>query len=246
MASIRAPARPLGPVRRRRRHRPRRDRRRPPSRSLATRLGGEPRQPALARRATGRVPRLLRRGRLGRSTGCCSRRRSSTRSPIGRSPSPSTRTSPRSASGLAGVHGAAARRSTRRVPFSLPQIAVPGLAPYAPLWRRGRPGRLLPDGDRHRQLLRPAAIGQRAWRLLHYLTFLAFVGATAHGLGAGTDSGAAWAWWIYVGSTVAVVFLFGYRVVMSIGARRADVGRALGTPRQARASTRPEPRGRAA
>ena len=74
-------------------------------------------------------------------------------------------------------------------------------------------------------------IGQRAWRLLHYLTFLAFVGATAHGLGAGTDSGTAWAWWMYVGASVAVVFLFGYRVTTAVAARR---GR-----RSAPASTRP-------
>ena len=32
-------------------------------------------------------------------------------------------------------------------------------------------------------------IGQRAWRTLHYVTFLAFLGATAHGVMAGTDSG---------------------------------------------------------
>ena len=44
-------------------------------------------------------------------------------------------------------------------------------------------------------------IGQRAWRTLHYLTFLAFVGATVHGIAAGTDSATPGAWWLYVGST---------------------------------------------
>jgi len=31
-------------------------------------------------------------------------------------------------------------------------------------------------------------IGQRAWRTLHYATFLAYLGATAHGLMSGTDN----------------------------------------------------------
>ncbi len=121
--------------------------------------------------------------------------------------------------GLAGVHGALLALD-KTVPFSLPQIAVPGLAPHAPL--------AVAVGQVAFYLMvvviasfyARRRIGQRTWRVLHYLTFLAFVGATAHGLGAGTDSRAAWAWWIYVASTVAVVFLFGYRLVVSIGMRR--------------------------
>ncbi len=49
---------------------------------------------------------------------------------------------------------------------------------------------------------------------------LAIVGATAHGLGAGTDSGSAWASWIYVGATVAVMLLFVHRVALSVTSRR--------------------------
>jgi DMSO/TMAO reductase YedYZ heme-binding membrane subunit len=59
-------------------------------------------------------------------------------------------------------------------------------------------------------------IGQRAWRMLHYVTFLAFIGATAHGVLAGTDSGTPWAWWIYVGSTILVVILLVYRISLSL------------------------------
>ena len=62
-------------------------------------------------------------------------------------------------------------------------------------------------------------IGQRAWRTLHYLTFLAFVGATVHGIAAGTDSATPGAWWLYVGSTTAVVFLLAYRVTLSVASR---------------------------
>jgi DMSO/TMAO reductase YedYZ heme-binding membrane subunit len=133
---------------------------------------------------------------------------------------------------FAGVHGALLALD-KSVPFSLSQIAVPGLAPYAPLWvGAGQVAFYLMAAVVASFYLR-RRIGQRAWRLLHYLTFLAFVGATAHGLGAGTDSGAAWAWWLYVGATVAVVFLFGYRVTTAIAARRGR--RSV----QAPASTRP-------
>jgi DMSO/TMAO reductase YedYZ heme-binding membrane subunit len=133
---------------------------------------------------------------------------------------------------FAGVHGALLALD-KSVPFSLSQIAVPGLAPYAPLWvGAGQVAFYLMAAVVASFYIR-RRIGQRAWRLLHYLTFLAFVGATAHGLGAGTDSGAAWAWWLYVGATVVVVFLFGYRVTTAIAARRGR--RSAQSP----ASTRP-------
>ncbi len=112
-------------------------------------------------------------------------------------------------------------RSTRSVPFSLPQIAVPGLAPYAPLAVAAGQGAFYLMAAVIASFYVRRTIGQRAWRLLHYLTFLAFVGATAHGLAAGTDSGSAWAWWIYVGATVPVVFLLTYRILVSRGARSA-------------------------
>jgi predicted ferric reductase len=62
-------------------------------------------------------------------------------------------------------------------------------------------------------------IGQRAWRLLHYLTFLVFVGATAHGIMSGSDSGSKWAFWIYLVPGAMTLFLLLYRIVLSIAAR---------------------------
>ena len=116
--------------------------------------------------------------------------------------------------GLAGGPRDAARpRPT--VPFTLAQIAVPGLAPYAPLW--------VGVGQVAFYLMALVVgsfyvrrqIGQRAWRTLHYVTFLAFVGATGHGIIAGTDTGTPWAWWIYVGRSIVVVFLLVYRIAQS-------------------------------
>jgi predicted ferric reductase len=73
-------------------------------------------------------------------------------------------------------------------------------------------------------------IGQRAWRLLHYVTFLAFIGATAHGVASGSDSGTTWAFWLYLIAVAAAVFLITYRVVISLAARRhrRPIGRPSG------------------
>jgi DMSO/TMAO reductase YedYZ heme-binding membrane subunit len=65
-------------------------------------------------------------------------------------------------------------------------------------------------------------IGQRAWRLLHYLTFLVFIGAIGHGVMAGSDSGSAWAFWLYLVPGAAAVFLLVYRIVLSIAIRLSN------------------------
>ena len=125
--------------------------------------------------------------------------------------------------GLAGVHGALLALD-KSVPFTLAQIAVPGLAPYSPLWvAAGQVAfylALIVVGSFYVR----RRIGQRAWRLLHYLTFLAFAGATVHGLFAGTDTGSSWAFWSYAGATTAVVFLFAYRIAASVLGRIIDPG----------------------
>ncbi len=137
--------------------------------------------------------------------------------------------------GLAAVHGMLLALD-KTVPFSLAQIAVPGLAPYAPIWVAAGQVAFYLMAIVVGSFYVRRQIGQRAWRTLHYVTFLAFVGATGHGLLAGTDRSTAWAWWIYVGSTVAVVFLLTYRILLSvthartIGVPRTDVpGRPAGS-----------------
>jgi sulfoxide reductase heme-binding subunit YedZ len=81
-------------------------------------------------------------------------------------------------------------------------------------------------------------IGQRAWRLIHYLTFLGFAGVTAHGIASGSDSAAPWASWAYLVPVAAVVFLFVYRVVTRVAQRRA------GTHPRLIPSARPDTAGR--
>ena len=129
--------------------------------------------------------------------------------------------------GLAAIHGMLLALD-KSVPFSLAQIAVPGLAPYAPMWvAAGQVAFYLMVAVLASFYLR-RRIGQRAWRLFHYLTFFAFIGATAHGLGAGHRQRIAWAWWLYVGSSVVVVFLFVYRITSAAVGRSSRPARTAG------------------
>jgi hypothetical protein len=61
-------------------------------------------------------------------------------------------------------------------------------------------------------------IGQRAWRLVHYLTFFSFIGVTFHGIMSGSDSGSAWAFYVYLIPGASAVFLLIYRIAVSIAA----------------------------
>lgn len=56
-------------------------------------------------------------------------------------------------------------------------------------------------------------IGFRAWRRLHWSTYLLFALATAHGLTAGTDSARPWVLDLYLGAVGAVVFASAWRAL---------------------------------
>ncbi len=116
----------------------------------------------------------------------------------------------------------------RTVPFSLAQVVIPGLSPHAPVWvALGQVALYLMVVVLGSFYVR-RRVGQKAWRRLHYLTFLVFVGSTAHGIGAGTDSDTPWAWWLYVGSSMAVMFLLTYRIGLArAGSERRPVSGAM-------------------
>lgn len=63
-------------------------------------------------------------------------------------------------------------------------------------------------------------IGARTWRRLHALSFVAYALATAHGIAAGTDSGAPAMLALYLGSSLVVLALLAVRFVGG-GARGA-------------------------
>jgi sulfoxide reductase heme-binding subunit YedZ len=134
--------------------------------------------------------------------------------------------------GLAGIHGALLGLDAT-VPLSLTEMLVPFAAPYRLLWVGVGQLAFYLVGVVIASFYVRRRIGPRTWRLLHYLTFLTFVGATVHGIMSGSDSGTAWAWWSYVGATAMVVFLTGYRVVTGVQASRQRARRAVPVARPA-------------
>ena len=121
--------------------------------------------------------------------------------------------------GLAAVHGALLALD-RTVPFTLSSLFVPFASPYRPVWVG------IGQVSAYVMIIVIASfyvrrrIGQRTWRMLHYLTFLAWIGAAAHGIMSGTDTGTIWAWWLYVGSTAAITLLMAIRIAGSFASRR--------------------------
>lgn len=123
--------------------------------------------------------------------------------------------------GLTAFHGALLALDTY-VPQSVRQLVIPFAGPYRPEWVGVGQVAFYLMVVVYASFYVRRRIGQRAWRLLHYTTLLAFAGATAHGVLSGTDSPAAWAFWMYLASTVAVVFLLGYRITTALaGSSRA-------------------------
>lgn len=101
------------------------------------------------------------------------------------------------------------------LPFTLSNLLLPFTEPYRPLAVRfgvlavyGMVVLLLSSWIRRR-------IPYRLWRAVHYLSFLAFALATAHGLLAGSDAGEPWARAMYGGAATSVIFLFLVRVFSS-------------------------------
>ena len=59
------------------------------------------------------------------------------------------------------------------------------------------------------------AIGQKTWRVLHYLSFAMYVMGLVHGLFSGTDSPSSWAQWYYWLSGGSLLALVAYRIYQS-------------------------------
>ncbi len=62
-------------------------------------------------------------------------------------------------------------------------------------------------------------LGTRTWRRLHYLSFVALVGAALHGVLAGSDTGMTWIQVLYAAPLVAVTALVALRVVRAVRTR---------------------------
>ena len=98
----------------------------------------------------------------------------------------------------------------RYLPFSWLHVLVPFTAPYRPLWVGiGVLGWYLTLLVTVTFYLR-RWIGQRAFRVIHYLSFFSYLGVTLHGWFAGTDTTLWSVRWMYAGTALAIVFLTVY------------------------------------
>lgn len=59
-------------------------------------------------------------------------------------------------------------------------------------------------------------IGNKAWKLIHFSSFVLFLFALVHGLTSGTDSGEVWMQLIYWFSAASILLLTVYRVLMAV------------------------------
>ena len=75
-------------------------------------------------------------------------------------------------------------------------------------------------------------IGQRMWRNIHYLTFLAYVAGVVHALWAGTDSDLLGVRYFYLASGVALVFFVFYRILAVRSQKKPAVAAGPDAPRR--------------
>lgn len=100
--------------------------------------------------------------------------------------------------------------------FSLFSIFVPFASSYEPFWvgvgQLGFYGFLVLSLSFYVR----KQIGQRAWRSLHYISFLTYVFALLHGITSGTDTALPWVQNYYWFSAISLLFLIVYRILSSI------------------------------
>ncbi|HVA87676.1 MAG TPA: hypothetical protein VNF73_15330 [Candidatus Saccharimonadales bacterium] len=128
---------------------------------------------------------------------------------------------------LSGLHGGLLL-GDQTFSFTAFAILVPFASPYAPVAVGVGQVAFYVVGIVTGSFYVRRSIGQRAWRQIHYLTFLGFVGVAAHGIAAGSDTATTWAVWLYAIPVAMVVFLFVYRLVTAVGA--ATIRRTSGAP----------------
>jgi sulfoxide reductase heme-binding subunit YedZ len=133
-----------------------------------------------------------------------------------------------------GLHGIALVLDST-VEVSLQALVVPGLVPYRPLWTGigvavAELMLLIHLSFRFRK-----KIGVKNWRRLHFVTYLMFIGAMAHGLLSGTDSGRPWALAAYTSVTATVAGLTAWRASTPRRSPPREPSRAPAPPRAAAA-----------
>lgn len=101
--------------------------------------------------------------------------------------------------------------------YSWVHLLVPFTGPYSPFWvGLGILGLYLMVLTSVSFYFRKQ-MGQKNWRKLHYLTFVAYIFATSHGFMAGTDAASMGVMFLVSGAIV--VFLTAYRILATVTAK---------------------------
>lgn len=98
--------------------------------------------------------------------------------------------------------------------YTVAHLLIPFIGPYNPMWVGVGIIALYLMLITTVTFYMRGLIGQKNWRKIHYLTFVAFIFATAHGWMAGTDS--LQLAWMYGVSGFSVIFLTIYRILSAI------------------------------
>jgi predicted ferric reductase len=101
--------------------------------------------------------------------------------------------------------------------FSLAQVLIPFTSTtYRPIWVGiGQVG-LYTSAIVSFSFYVRKRLGRRAWRLIHYLSFITFMLTLIHGITSGTDSPEAWARGLYWATGLSLIFLTVYRIIVSM------------------------------
>jgi predicted ferric reductase len=109
----------------------------------------------------------------------------------------------------------------RYIKYTLPQVLIPFTATgYKPLWVGIGQVAFYTFAIVTFTFYVRSHLGHKAWRTIHYVSFLTYLAALAHALMSGTDTSNAWALWYYWISASSLLFLVMYRVVARLAAPR--------------------------
>ncbi len=108
----------------------------------------------------------------------------------------------------------------RYVEFGLGELLIPFKSPYEPVWVGVGVLAFYLTAILAISFYVKKRIGQRAWRLIHYLSFLGWVMVVFHGLMSGSDSGAPLMRAVYLVTTISVGFLTVYRILVTRAKKR--------------------------
>jgi len=101
--------------------------------------------------------------------------------------------------------------------YNLQQVLIPFASQnYRPLWVGLGQSALYIWGGLVLSFYVRKKLGSKTWRLIHYISFLAFLLVLVHGLASGTDSKTLWAQYLYWISGGSLLFLLIYRLVINI------------------------------